>query len=138
GARVAPLGIPSDYPDRARLAALAENPARVPAEEREALLPLIAWADRFPGKALQSSRALSPDRNRLSWARVRCETWSDDDAARSARAEAERADILLVTHAALCAHVALDGALLPACDALVVTGAHRLPDAALESAGRRV
>ncbi|HEX2612045.1 MAG TPA: helicase C-terminal domain-containing protein, partial [Fibrobacteria bacterium] len=136
--RVAILGLPSDYPSRARLSSLAENPARVPPEERAALLPLVAIADRFPGLPVWAGRGFSPDRNRVAWSRARCDGWGDDAAAREARGRAGRADVVIVTHAALCAHVALDGALLPACDVLVATGAHRLPDTALESAGRRV
>src|SRR5690606_33958750 len=38
-------------------------------------------------------------------------------------------------HATLCAHVASEGALLPACDAVIVTGAHRYGDVAQSPAG---
>jgi Rad3-related DNA helicase len=129
------LAEPSGYACRARLQALARDPARLPAEERAALLPLIAWADRHAAGPVADGRGFSPERARLLWSRVCCDAWSDDPAAQAARDEAAAAGVILVTHAALCAHAALEGALLPACDSVIVTGAHRFPDIAQSPAG---
>jgi hypothetical protein len=133
--RVAALAEPSGYLCRTRLRAITENPARVPPGERAALLPLVAWADRHASGPVADGRGFSPERARVTWSRVSCDTWDDDPSARTAREAAASAGVILVTHAALCAHVALEGALLPACDSVIVTGAHRFPDAAQSPAG---
>jgi DNA polymerase III epsilon subunit family exonuclease len=136
--RMIALAEPSGYLCRTRLAALAAHPESVTNVERTALLPLVAWADRASSLGLgpvADGRGFSPDRTRLTWSRVACDTWNDDEAARTARAAAATADIILVTHATLCAHVASGGALLPACDAVIVTGAHRYPDVAHSPVG---
>jgi ATP-dependent DNA helicase DinG len=134
--RVAALAEPSGYLCRARLADLVANPARVAPEERAALLPLVAWADQTSGGLIADGRGFSPDRNRLTALRVACEHYGDDPAALAARAAAESAGVILVTHATFCAHLRLDGALLPACDSVVITGAHRLPETAQRAFGR--
>src|SRR5690606_5875847 len=133
--RVAALAEPSGYLCRARLKDFAENPARVPREERAALLPLAAWADKDTARPVAAGRGFSPDRARLTWSRVCCDTWADDPGARAARDAAATAGVIVVTHATLCAHVALEGALLPACDAVIVAGAHRFPETAQSAAG---
>lgn len=133
--KITALAEPSGYLCRARLAALLDDPTRLPDEERAALLPLVAWADRDPGGPVADGRGFSPERARLTWARVQCDTWNDDPVARAAWDAAAASGLILVTHATLCAHIAGEGALLPACDAVIVTGAHRYPDAAQSPAG---
>ncbi len=133
--RCVALAHPSGYLSRTRLRELLDDPARIPAEERAALLPLVAWADRNPDGPVADGRGFSPERARLTWSRVCCDTWADDASARNAREEAAHAGVILVTHATLCAHLASEGALLPACDSLIVTGAHRLPETLQSPAG---
>jgi DNA polymerase III epsilon subunit family exonuclease len=115
--------------------AFDDNPARLPPEERAALLPLVAWADRNPEGPVADGRGFSPDRARLAWSRVHCDAWDDDASARNARNAAATAGVLLVTHRTLCDHVATAGALLPACDSLIVSGAHRFPETAQSPSG---
>jgi DNA polymerase III epsilon subunit family exonuclease len=136
--RVAALAEPAGYLNRARLAALVADPARLAPEERAALLPLVAWADQAAGGLLADGRGFSPERSRLTALRVACETYAEDPAARAARAAAESAGVILVTHAALGAHLRQEGALLPACDSLVATGAPRLPETLQRAFGRDV
>ncbi|MCD6024684.1 MAG: ATP-dependent helicase [Fibrobacteria bacterium] len=136
--RVAALAEPAGYLNRARLAALAADPTGLPPEERAALLPLVAWADQTPGALLADGRGFSPERSRLTALRIACETYAEDPAAAAARAAAESAGVILVTHAALGAHLRREGGLLPSCDSLVVAGAHRLPEALLRAFGRDV
>lgn len=138
GARVAALAEPSGYLNRARLNALLERPEHLAPEERAALLPLAAWADRGAGSLLADGRGFSPERARLAASRVQCETYGDDPGARAARGAAETAGVIVTTHATLGAHLRLEGALLPACDSLVVAGAHRLPELAGRALGREV
>jgi ATP-dependent DNA helicase DinG len=137
----AALAEPSGYLNRARLDAWLEHPDHLPAEERAALLPLAAWADRASlsvSGLLADGRGFSPERARLATSRVNCETYGEDPGAKAARGAAESAGVILVTHATLCAHLRLEGALLPACDSLVVAGAHRLPELAQRALGREV
>jgi len=134
------LAEPTGYLCRERLAALvsAETEGnRLGLGERAALMPLVAWADRNPGQGLMADgRGFSPERSRLTAARVVCAAYADDPAAQAARAAAASAGVILVTHAALCAHLRGGGTLLPACDSVVVTGAQRLAETAQRSLGR--
>ena len=149
--RVEALAEPTGYLCRERLAALVANSADsltyLAPEERTALLPLVAWADRAyrdtasggsRGGLLADGRGFSPERSRLTALRVVCNSYADDPAAQAARTAAESAGVILVTHATLCAHLRGEGTLLPACDSVVVTGAHRLPETAQRAFGRDV
>ncbi len=138
GGRVVALAPPSGYLNRARLRSLLARPSAVPVEERGDLMVLVAWADRNPAGPVADGRGFSPERARLLWLRVCCDTYAEDAAARAARAAAESAGVILVTQDTLCAHIRLEGALLPPCDALFVAGAHRLPLAAGRAAGREI
>lgn len=144
GARVVALSTPDGYVNRAALRRIADGePGIAPLEDRLALLPLLAFTERetaTSGGSIADARGFSPERARRAWSRVCCDAWDDDPAARAARDAAGRAGVLLATHATLCRHVARGGMLLPACDALVVTGAHRFPDAlqADGAAGRTI
>lgn len=134
------LADPSGYLCRARLAELTAAPTTIPPIERANLLPLVAWADRAMTEAghpgpVADGRGFSPDRARLTWSRVCCDTWDDDASARAARNAAAASSLILVTHATLCAHVRGGGSLLPACDTVLVVGAHRFPDVAQSPAG---
>jgi len=131
---------PSGYLCRARLAELIATPDAIPLVERANLLPLVAWADRAENSEgnlgpVADGRGFSPDRARLTWSRVSCDSWNDDPSARAAFSAAATSNLILVTHATLCAHVCSGGALLPACDSVFVTAAHRFPDVAQSPAG---
>jgi len=138
--RCTALAEPSGYLCRSRLADLIAAPEGLPPSERVNLLPLVAWADRAARAdgalgPVADGRGFSPDRARLTWSRVSCDAWSDDASARAARDAAASSDLILVTHATLCAHVRSGGALLPACDTVIVTAAHRFPDVVQSPAG---
>jgi len=133
------LAEPQGYLCRRRLAAILKNPGNsLPTEERALALPLAAWADRTPSSFIADCRGFSPDRNRLLWSRVCCDAYDEDPEAQAARAEAESADIILITYAALFSHLKLEGALLPACDTVILAGAHRLIEMARRGFGREV
>jgi Rad3-related DNA helicase/DNA polymerase III epsilon subunit-like protein len=63
---------------------------------------------------------------------------SEDCFVHRARAEAEKADLVIVNHALLVADAATGGAILPAFDNLVVDEAHHLEDAATQGLRREV
>ena len=137
--RLSTLGEPGNYLCRRRLRDVLNNPAqRLSLEERVHALPLAVWADQTLSSFIGDCRGFSPERARLLWSRVCCDAYDDDPGAREARATAGSAHIVLITHSALCAHLKLEGALLPACDTLVVSGAHQLPDTARKLFGREV
>ncbi len=137
--RLATLGEPGNYLCRRRLRELLQNPSeRLPLEERAFALPLAVWADQMLSSFIADCRGFSPERARLFWSRVCCDAYDEDPGAQEARTLAATANIVLVTHAALCAHLKVEGALLPACDTVIVASAHRLPETARKLFGRDV
>ena len=137
--RLAALGEPIQYLCRRRLREVLDNPSqRLSLEERTLALPLAVWADQTLSSFIADCRGFTPERARLLWSRVCCDAYDDDPGARDARVAAGSAHIVLVTHAALCAHLKVEGALLPACDTLIVAASHRLPETARKMFGREI
>ncbi len=132
----AALGEPQGYWCRSRWhEIMADAERRLSPEERRLALPLAVWAAGTPSGWLGDCRGFSAGRARRLAAAMACDAYEDDPAARAARAAAENADVILVTHAALFAHLRWEGALLPSADAVVFAGAEALPDAAVAGCG---
>ncbi len=138
GSRAVALAEPRGYLCRRRLREILADPIGLSPEERLQVLPLLNWENQTSSASIAECRAFSPERARLLWSRVCCDAYGDDPGAKAARSEAEKAEVVLVTHAALLAHLRLEGALLPACDSIVVTGAHALLETVPRACGREV
>ncbi len=137
--KLAALAEPQGYLCRRRLNEILQAPqSRLPAEERPFAFPLAAWADQTSSSFMADCRGFSPERSRLLWSRVCCDAYDEDPGAQAARTEAESADIILVTQATLVSHLKLESALLPACDSVILAGAHRLPETAKRNLGHEV
>ena len=136
--RLEVLPEPQGFLCRKRLEEVVARCEGLPLEEREAAIPLVAWAAQTASSRIAECRGFYPERHRVLWSRVCCDTYAEDPGALSARNEAEKADVVLTTQSALFAHLRLDGALLPACDTVIFVSAHTLVDAARKAFGREV
>ena len=130
---------PQAYLCAGRVQKASEVPlSRLAPAERTAAIPLSAWADRTGSGLISECRGFARERTRLLWAKVRCDVYTEDPHAKAARVRAEGAEIVITTQAALCAHLKLEGALLPLFDALIITGAHKFQDVMQRALGREV
>lgn len=145
--RTAVLKGRSNYLCVRRFAEHLADPARLDAQERESFLPLVVWARTTRTGDIEECHGFGRDRNGGLWAKLQ----SDGRAAipprhplfrrcfhQRSRRRAECAHILVVNHALLLSDVALDNALLPTFERLIVDEAHHLADAAHEHLGRKV
>lgn len=123
------------------------DPQRLEAAEREQFLPLVRWASRTVTGDVDECCGFARDRQVALWNRL-C---SDARAAipprhplyrecfyQAARRRSEGAHILVVNHALLLSDAAMDFALLPSYERLVLDEAHHLPAAAHEHFGRHI
>ncbi|MEN9353595.1 MAG: hypothetical protein RL318_920 [Fibrobacterota bacterium] len=123
------------------------DPQRLEAAEREQFLPLVRWAARTITGDAEECPGFARERQAGLWNRL-C---SDARAAiparhplfrdcfyQAARRRSEGAHILVVNHALLLSDAALDFALLPSYERLVLDEAHHLPAAAHEHFGRHL
>lgn len=147
GLRAAVLKGRSNYLCVRRFAEHLADPARMDLQERENFLPLLAWARGTRTGDVEECHGFGRDRNAGLWAKLQ----SDGRAAipprhplfrrcfhQRARRRAECAHVVVVNHALLLTDAALDNALLPRYERLVVDEAHHLAEAAHEHFGRRV
>jgi ATP-dependent DNA helicase DinG len=145
--RTAVLKGRSNYLCVRRFAEHLADPARLDAHERENFLPLLVWARTTRSGDIEECHGFGRDRNAGLWSKLQ----SDGRAAipprhpmfrrcfhQRARRRAEAAHVVVVNHALLLSDLALDNALLPRFERLVVDEAHHLADAAHEHLGRRI
>lgn len=145
--RTAVLKGRSNYLCVRRFAEHLADPARLDAQERENFLPLVVWARSTRTGDIEECHGFGRDRNGGLWAKLQ----SDGRAAipprhplfrrcfhQRARRRAECAHVVVVNHALLLSDLALDNALLPRFERLVVDEAHHLADAAHDHLGRKV
>jgi len=145
--RTAVLKGRSNYLCVRRFGDIFADPARLDAQERENFLPLLVWARSTRTGDIEECHGFGRDRNAGLWAKLQ----SDGRAAipprhplfrrcfhQRARRRAECAHIVVVNHALLLSDLALDNALLPRFERLVVDEAHHLADAAHDHLGRKV
>lgn len=137
----------SNYLCVRRFAEHLADPARLDAQERENFLPLVVWARGTRSGDIEECHGFGRDRNGGLWAKLQ----SDGRAAipprhplfrrcfhQRARRRAECAHVVVVNHALLLSDLALDNALLPRFERLIVDEAHHLADAAHDHLGRKV
>jgi len=147
GLRTAVLKGRSNYLCVRRFAEHLADPARLDAHERENFLPLLVWSRTTRSGDIEECHGFGRDRNAGLWSKLQ----SDGRAAipprhplfrrcfhQRARRRAETAHVVVVNHALLLSDLALDNALLPRFERLVVDEAHHLPDAAHDHLGRRI
>jgi ATP-dependent DNA helicase DinG len=111
-------------------------------EELRFKLKLLAWLDETDSGDRSELRLHG--REEVFWARVASDPMdcvgvfcsADDCYVHRARAEAERADLVIVNHALLLADAAAGGGVLPEFEHLVVDEAHHLEDAATQGLRR--
>jgi len=145
--RVAVLKGRSNYLCVRRFAEHLADPARLDPAERENFLPLLVWARSTVSGDIEECHGFGRDRNAGLWSKLQ----SDGKAAipprhplfrrcfhQRARRRAEAAHVLVVNHALLLSDLALDHALLPRFERLVVDEAHHLAASAHEHLGRKV
>ncbi|MCB9496249.1 MAG: hypothetical protein H6686_05105 [Fibrobacteria bacterium] len=145
--RVAVLKGRSNYLCVRRFAEHLSDPARLDGAERENFLPLVVWSRTTLTGDIEECNGFGRERNAGLWAKLQ----SDGRAAipprhplfrrcfhQRARRRAEAAHILVVNHALLLSDLALDNALLPRFERLVVDEAHHLAPAAHDHLGRRI
>ncbi|QQS05508.1 MAG: 3'-5' exoribonuclease [Fibrobacterota bacterium] len=147
GARVEVLKGRSNYLCVRRFADHLADPHRLDRAEREAILPLIAWVRSTSTGDIEECHGFGRDRNAGLWGKLQ----SDGRAGipprhplfricfhQRARRRAEAAHVLVVNHALLLSDLALDFAILPTYERLVVDEAHHLADVAHDHLGRAV
>jgi ATP-dependent DNA helicase DinG len=111
-------------------------------EELRFKLKLLAWLDQTDSGDRSELRLQG--REEVFWARVASDPMdcvgvfctADDCYVHRARAEAERADLVVVNHALLLADATAGGGVLPEFEHLVVDEAHHLEDAATQGLRR--
>jgi len=109
------------------------------AEELKFKLKVLVWLDRTQTGDRSELRLQGPEE--AYWARIASDPMDcvglhcreQDCFVHRARAEAERADLVVVNHALLLADAGTGGGLIPAYQHLVVDEAHHLEDSATES-----
>lgn len=144
-ARIAVLKGRSNYLCVRRFAEHLEDPARLDTAERESFLPLVAWVARTRTGDIEECHGFGRDRNASLWGKLQ----SDGRAAipprhplfkrcfhQKAKRRAESAHVLIVNHALLLSDLAIDFALLPSYERLILDEAHHLADAAHDHLGR--
>lgn len=144
-ARIEVLKGRSNYLCVRRFAEHIADPQRLDRSEREAILPLVLWVRTTSSGDIEECHGFGRDRNAGLWGKLQ----SDGRAAipprhslfrlcfhQKARRRAEAAHVLVVNHALLLSDVALDFALLPTYERLVVDEAHHLADVAHDHLGR--
>jgi len=112
------------------------------ADELRFKLKLLTWLDQTVSGDRSELRLQG--REEVFWARVASDPMdcvgvfctADDCYVHRARAEAERADLVVVNHALLLADATAGGGVLPAFEHLVVDEAHHLEDAATQGLRR--
>jgi Rad3-related DNA helicase/DNA polymerase III epsilon subunit-like protein len=147
GVRAAVLKGRSNYLCVRRYLEHLRDPQRLEPAEREQFLPLVRWAARTVSGDVEECQGFARDRQADLWNRL-C---SDARAAipprhplfrdcfyQAARRRAEGAHLLVVNHALLLSDAALDFALLPSYERLVLDEAHHLPASAHEHFGRQL
>ncbi len=146
-ARIEVLKGRSNYLCVRRFAEHLEDPARLDPAEREAFLPLLVWVATTRTGDIEECHGFGRDRNAALWGKLQ----SDGRAAipprhplfrrcfhQKARRRAEAAHVLIVNHALLLSDLAIDFALLPSYERLVLDEAHHLVDAAHDHLGRAI
>ena len=80
------------------------------------------------------------ERQKVLWSKLSADAYAGEPGgyAQAAREKAARAHLVLVTHDLVLDDVAVDFALLPACEAWVFDDAHRLPETGQERFGREI
>ncbi|MEN9306903.1 MAG: hypothetical protein RL173_835 [Fibrobacterota bacterium] len=144
-ARVVVLKGRSNYLCVRRFAEHLEDPARLDPAERESFLPLITWVAATRTGDIEECHGFGRDRNAALWGKLQ----SDGRAAipgrhplfkrcfhQKAKRRAESAHVLIVNHALLLSDLAIDFALLPSYERLILDEAHHLADAAHDHLGR--
>jgi ATP-dependent DNA helicase DinG len=144
-ARIAVLKGRSNYLCVRRFAEHLEDPARLDPAERESFLPLLTWVARTRTGDIEECHGFGRDRNASLWGKLQ----SDGRAAipprhplfkrcfhQRAKRRAESAHVLIVNHALLLSDLAIDFALLPSYERLVLDEAHHLADVAHDHLGR--
>ena len=147
GARIEVLKGRQNYLCVRRFAEHLADPARLDAAEREAFLPLIPWVRATATGDIEECHGFGRDRNAGLWGKLQ----SDGRAAipprhalfrrcfhQRAKRRAEAAHVLVVNHALLLSDLAIDFALLPSYERLVIDEAHHIADAAHDHLGRAV
>jgi len=147
GVRSAVLKGRSNYLCVRRYLEHLRDPQRLENAEREHFLPLVRWAARTLTGDVEECAGFARDRQAGLWNRL-C---SDARAAisprhplyrdcfyQAARRRSEGAHLLVVNHALLLSDAALDFALLPSYERLILDEAHHLPAAAHEHFGRHL
>jgi predicted DnaQ family exonuclease/DinG family helicase len=147
GVRIEVLKGRQNYLCVRRFAEHLADPARLDASEREAFLPLIPWVKHTASGDIEECHGFGKDRNAALWAKLQ----SDGRSAipprhplfrrcfhQRAKRRAEASHVLVVNHALLLSDLAIDFALLPSYERLVVDEAHHLADAAHDHLGRTI
>ena len=147
GVRIEVLKGRQNYLCVRRFAEHLADPARLDASEREAFLPLVAWVRKTSTGDIEECHGFGRDRNAALWGKLQ----SDGRSAipprhplfrrcfhQRAKRRAEASHVLVVNHALLLSDLALDFALLPSYERLVVDEAHHLADVAHDHLGRSV
>jgi ATP-dependent DNA helicase DinG len=147
GARVEVLKGRQNYLCVRRFADHIADPARLDASEKEAFLPLVPWVRTTTTGDIEECHGFGRDRNAGLWGKLQ----SDGRAAipprhplfrrcfhQRAKRRAEGAHVLVVNHALLLSDLAIDFALLPTYERLVLDEAHHLAEAAHDHLGRSI
>ena len=139
--RVEALKPPSAYLSPRKLAGILTHPeTRLAADERLAILPLLAWLDESGDGDIAANMGFNHERHKLLWSKLCSDSYAAEPGghAHAARQRAERAQLVLITHDLFLDDLALDFALLPPYEAIVFDDAHRLPEAGQARLGREV
>lgn len=116
-------------------------------EEREAMMPLVSWIEHTQTGDVNSNAGFHISRNRQLWNKLCSDSstcvgqtcsFYNQCFGLGARRKAQNANVVLVNHALFLQDLNLDFALLPAYEHIVFDEAHRLPQAAHETFGKRI
>ncbi len=140
-ARVEPLKEPGNYLSPCKLAGILAHPdTRLSREERLALLPIITWLEDAGDGDIAANMGFNHERNKLLWSKLASDSYAVEPGshAYAARARAQKAHLVLITQDLFLDDLALDFALLPSYEMILLDEAHHLPEAGQARLGREV
>lgn len=116
-------------------------------DEREAMMPLVSWIGHTTSGDVNTNSGFHISRNRQLWNKLASESstcvgqsckFFNQCFGLGARRKAQNSNVVLINHALFLQDLNLDFALLPAYEHIIFDEAHRLPQTAHESFGKRI
>jgi ATP-dependent DNA helicase DinG len=136
--QVTSLREPDGYLSSSRFPFLVKAfPRLFPTSERLQMLPVIAWALATASGDLLSFPGVAADRSRTLGMKLTAAGFAPEETfSFAARQAAESAQVIVVRAETFLRDLELDGALIPACDGVVVLDAQRFPEVMEAGMGR--